>query len=180
MNGEQRRKEIIKRLTGATAPVSASVLAEQFGVSRQVIVQDVALLRANGTEILSLARGYRLPEQSAFQRVFKVYHTDEDVERELNLIVDLGGTVRDVFVYHRAYDIVRAQLGVRSRKDVRRFLDEISSGNSTLLKNITSGYHYHTVEAANAETLDQIQAQLQANGFWANLKEFEPEDLKHQ
>ncbi len=180
MNGELRRKEIIKRLTGASAPISASALAAQLGVSRQVIVQDVALLRATGTEILSLARGYRLPDRLVYQRVFKVRHSDEDVERELNLIVDLGGSVKDVFVYHRAYDIIRAPMGLHSRADVQRFLNDISSGKSSLLKNITCGYHYHTIEAADTATLDRIAEELKSGGFLADLKEYEPAELTGQ
>lgn len=177
MNGEIRRKEIIRYLTGATAPISASALAEQLGVSRQVIVQDIALLRATGTEILSLARGYRLPEPTTHQRVFKVYHTDEDVERELNIVVDMGGIVKDVFVYHRTYDVVRANMGLRSRMDIRRFLEDIASGKSSLLKNITCGYHYHTIEADSVKTLDLIEEQLRQGGFLATLQEYEPEEL---
>ena len=180
MNGELRRKEIIKRLTGASAPISASALATQLGVSRQVIVQDVALLRATGTEIVSLARGYRLPDRLVYQRVFKVYHSDEDVERELNLVVDLGGSVKDVFVYHRAYDIIRAPMGLHSRADVQRFLTDISSGKSSLLKNITCGYHYHTIEASDTATLDRIAGELKAGGFLADLKEYEPAELTEQ
>ena len=89
MNGETRREKIVARLTGASAPISASKLAEELGVSRQVIVQDVALLRATGCRIASLARGYVLETTSQPQRVFKVQHADEDVEAELNLIESL-------------------------------------------------------------------------------------------
>ena len=98
MNGETRRKKIVERLTEATVPVSASRLAEELGVSRQVIVQDVALLRATGYPIASLARGYVLESPNRIQRVFKVQHTDEETEQELNLIVDAGGSIEDVFV----------------------------------------------------------------------------------
>lgn len=174
MNGETRRKEIIARLTGASAPVSASKLAEEFGVSRQVIVQDVALIRASGYSIASLARGYVLETPSQAKRVFKVRHSDEDTEKELNLMVDAGGTVGDVFVFHKCYGLVRAPMDIKSRYHVKQFLDDIASGKSSLLKNVTSGYHYHTVLADSEETLDLIEKNLKEQGFLAPLQEYEP------
>lgn len=177
MNGETRRKSIIERLTEATAPVSASRLAEELGVSRQVIVQDVALLRASGYPIASLARGYVLESPSRIQRVFKVQHTDEETEQELNLIVDAGGVVEDVFVFHKHYGTVRAQLDIRSRHQVKQFMGNITAGKSSLLKNVTSGYHYHTVTADTAETLDLVRESLEKHGFLAPLQDYEPEGV---
>ena len=178
MNGEARRQEILRRLTGQEKPVSATVLAEEFGVSRQVIVQDIALLRATGSEIISLARGYRLGSAGVCRRVFKVFHTDETTEEELNTIVDMGGVVEDVFVFHRTYGKVQAQMGIRSRMDVKKFLAEIASGKSSLLKNVTDGYHYHTILAESEERLEQIGEVLREKGFLAPLQEFEPEELQ--
>lgn len=174
MNGDTRREKIVARLTGETAPVSASKLAEEFGVSRQVIVQDVALIRATGCPIASLARGYVLETPSQTQRVFKVQHSDEDTENELNLIVDAGGVVEDVFVFHKHYGTVRAQLDIKSRYHVKQFMENIMGGKSSLLKNVTSGYHYHTVTADSEETLDRIRDSLQEHGFLAPLQEYEP------
>ncbi|MBQ9748338.1 MAG: transcription repressor NadR [Clostridia bacterium] len=178
MNGEMRRTEIINRLSGASKPISASVLAEAFGVSRQVIVQDIALLRAAGYAVTSMARGYVLRESVSFTRVFKVRHDDADVERELHLIVDAGGTVEDIFVYHKAYGTVRAPMGIKNRLQVQRFLADIASGQSSLLKNVTAGYHYHTVTAEKRETLDIIETSLRENGFLAPLQEYEPSEIK--
>lgn len=174
MNGETRREKIVARLTGASAPISASKLAEELGVSRQVIVQDVALIRATGCQIASLARGYALETMSQPQRVFKVQHTDEEVEAELNLIVDAGGIVKDVFVFHKHYGTLRAQLDIKSRYHVKQFMENITTGKSSLLMNVTSGYHYHTVTADSEETLDLIQKNLEEHGFLAPLQEYEP------
>ncbi len=177
MNGEMRRNEIIKQLSAAEGPISASTLAEKFGVSRQVIVQDIALLRATGSAITSLARGYVLEKPAVFSRVFKVMHSDEDVEKELDLIVDAGGTVEDVFVYHKVYGTVRAPMGLKTRLQVSGFLRDIASGKSSLLKNVTSSYHYHTVSAENTEVLDFIEHALHENGFLAPLQEYEPKEI---
>ena len=86
----------------------------------------------------------------------------------------------DVFVYHRTYGTVKAKMGLKSRIEVRKFLDEISSGKSSLLKNVTDGYHYHTVEAENDEILDMIEQALKENGFLAPLMEYEPEEIQKQ
>lgn len=174
MNAETRRNEIIKRLTGASAPVSASKLAEEFGVSRQIIVQDIAIIRAMGYSVSSLSRGYVLETPNQVQRIFKVQHSDEDVEKELNLIIDTGGIVEDVFIFHKVYGTVRAPMGIKSRHQVKQFLDDIANGKSSLLKNVTSGYHYHTVTADSEETLDLIENNLREQGFLAPLQEFEP------
>ncbi|MBO5222765.1 MAG: transcription repressor NadR [Clostridia bacterium] len=178
MSSEDRRQALLDRLTLASAPLSATVLAGEFGVSRQVIVQDVALLRAKGVAVESLARGYLLTKKSPVQRIFKVIHTDDEVETELNLIVDAGGTVADVFVFHKYYGTVRADMDIRSRLDVRRFLSDIASGKSGLLKNVTAGYHYHTVTADREDSLDHIEQGLRERGFLAPLQEYEPSGVR--
>lgn len=177
MNGQERRDCILKMLIASDTPISGSSLAKQLAVSRQIIVQDVALLRANGTKILSTNQGYMLQENDVASRVFKVIHTDEETEEELSMFVDLGGRVQDVFVYHKAYGILRANLDIRSRLDVSHFMENIRTGKSTPLKNVTSGYHYHTVYAKSEQILDLIQEKLQERGFLAKLQDYEPIDF---
>lgn len=177
MNGEERRKELLKILSAADMPVSGTALAEKLDVTRQLIVQDVALLRANGHRIFSANRGYVLFSDSGCERVFKLIHSDDDAEEELTLIVDLGGKIKDVFVYHKAYGVVRADMNIRSRKDVADYVRNIKSGKSKLLKNVTSGYHYHTVTADDKATLDEIENELREKGFFAKLNEYEPVDF---
>lgn len=181
LNNRIRREEIKKLLNFSDRPLSGGRLAERFQVSRQVVVQDIALLRANGLDIISTNRGYVLQKQQVqHQRVFKVCHTEEETEKELNLVVDLGGRFLDVFVYHRAYGLIRTELKIRSRHDVAAYMEEISSGKSRELLNITSGYHYHTIEADSEEILDLIQERLQGMGFLAKLSEYEPIDFRQQ
>ena len=178
MDGTERRKQILQMLTESAGPVSGTRLAKEFSVSRQVIVQDMALLRANGTEIVSTNRGYLIQKSPQSSRVFKVHHDDDLVAAELCLIVDCGAVVRDVFVYHKVYGTVRAELNIRSREDVRRFTEQIESGRSSLLKNVTSGFHYHTVQAEREEILDLVQKRLQENGFLAQLTDYEPAEFR--
>lgn len=177
MSGKERREKIIRLLTEDHKPVRGRELASMFGVSRQVIVQDIAILRAEKYEIASTNTGYLLTNQEMPSRVFKVTHTDKEVEDELKLIVDYGGIVEDVFVFHKIYGTVRADLNIRSRVDIEQFMKDIHSGKSSLLKNITSGYHYHTVEAPTEALLDLIQEKLAQKGFLAELQDVEPVDF---
>lgn len=177
MSGEERRGKIIQALKNSDKAVSATTLAKEFDVSRQVIVQDVALLRANGKNIFSTNRGYLIQEDEETTRVFKVQHEDDEVEKELTTIVDLGGTVEDVFVYHKVYGVLRAEMNIKSRMDIRNYMEEIRSGKSSLLKNVTCGYHYHTVRAERVEILDMIQEELQKKGLLAKLQDYEPVDF---
>lgn len=174
MNGEERRTKIIELLKASKTPLSGTSLARQMGVSRQVIVQDMALLRAGSHTIVSTNQGYVLADDTTVSRVFKVIHSDEQVEEELSLIVDCGGRVDDVFVSHKIYDIVKAPMNIRSRLDIRRFMDNLNSGKSSLLKNVTGGYHYHTVSAESEEILDYILQELNEKGFLAPLQDYEP------
>ncbi len=181
MQGEKRREQLLQILRSSGSPVAGRVLSDTLQVSRQVIVQDIALLRANGSRIFSTNRGYYLVEQETaakpLSRVFKVRHSEEEVEEELNMIVDLGGRVEDVFVYHKVYNVVRATLHLYSRWDVQNYMDNIRAGQSSLLMRVTSGYHYHTVSADSEAVLDRIQNALQKRGFLAPLRDYEPVDF---
>ena len=174
MNGNERRTEILKLLTESQGPVSGVSLARQLSVSRQIIVQDIALLRAAGNDILSMNQGYMIQSKPKLSRVFKVIHKEQDVEEELNTVVDFGVIVKDVFVYHKAYGVLRAEMNIRSRLDIENFVEKIKSGKSNLLMNVTSGYHYHTVMADSEQLLDIIQDKLREKGFLARLQDYEP------
>ncbi len=177
MNGQLRREKITQILSKSQTALSGSALAKELGVSRQVIVQDIALLRANGLDIISTNQGYLLKNRYGYSRVFKVIHSDEDVEKELQLIVDYGGVVKDVFVYHKVYGVVKAEMNIHSRFDILKYIDEIKSGKSSLLKNITSNYHYHTVLAESEEILNILEDKLWEAGFLAKLQDYEPVDF---
>ena len=176
MNGTQRRQWLLDRLMAAEGPLSGSALAKELGVSRQIIVQDMALLRARtDVEIISTYQGYVIhrPEEPC-RRVFKVRHDTSRTEEELLAIVDLGGQVEDVFVYHSVYGVVRGRLAIGSRKDVANFMERLRQSVSAPLMLITDDFHYHTVSAATETTLDQIQEKLKELDLLAPLREHEP------
>lgn len=162
---QERLAALQDYLSRAEGPVSGDDLAKHFGVSRQVIVGDISLLRAKDIPITSTNRGYIMDRACALRRVFKCKHRDDQIVDELNLIVDLGAVVEDVYVEHRIYGKVEAEMDIKSRKDVRHFMNTIYDSVSTPLKNITDGYHFHTISAENEETLEEVESALDAHGF---------------
>ncbi len=173
MTTAQRRHEILTILRSSDKPVAAKELASVFGISRQVIVQDMAVIRASTPGILATNCGYSIQKNNACSREFKVQHHQNAVEDELNLIVDCGGRVKNVSINHRAYGRVSAEMDIRSRQDVREFIEALENSRSSLLSEATSGYHYHLVEAANSDRLDLIEKKLAQAGFLAPLQPWE-------
>lgn len=165
MTGLERRTAIIDKLKKSQTPVPGKDLALQFHVSRQVIVQDMALIRAMGYDIISTNRGYLVHAPASAGRVMKVSHSDEQLEDELCTIVDFGGKIINVFINHRAYGRIEAPLNIDSRRKVAEFMEDIRSGKSRPLKNITSNYHYHRIEADSEETLDLIETALREKNY---------------
>ena len=164
MTAFERRSAIAQRLQGAHAPLSATALAGEFHVSRQIIVGDVALLRAAGVSIHATPRGYVLGAESAgVQAVLACVHTPEDMGRELNAIVDNGGEVLDVIVEHPVYGQLTGQLRLRSRHDVAEFLKKAE--HASPLSVLTGGIHLHTVRCPDGETLKRVTKALKSEGF---------------
>ena len=164
MKAADRRKAIVNLLLSSNEAISGGKLSEEFGVSRQIIVQDITVLKGTGYDILSTHNGYIIQKSPLKDRVFKVYHTTEETEDELTTIVNLGGTVVDVFVWHKVYGKMTAPLNIFSSLHIKQFIEGVRSGKSSELMNITGGYHYHTVRAESESVLDEIgQALINKN-----------------
>ena len=153
MKVADRRKAIVNLLLSSKEPISGGELARQFDISRQIIVQDITVLKGTGYDILSTSHGYVLQKSPLAEKVFKVRHTSEQTEDELSCIVDLGGTVVDVFVWHKVYGKIEAPLNIFSRHHVKQFMEGVRTGRSSELMAITDGYHYHTVRAESETVL---------------------------
>lgn len=167
MKADQRRKEIASYMMSAQNAVPGGKLSEKFGVSRQIIVQDISALKEAGYEILSTHSGYVMQTTPHCERVYKLFHTKDQTEDELNTIIDFGGIVADVFVWHKVYGKMTAPLNISSRLHIAQFLEGVRTGKSSELMNITGGYHYHTVKADSEEVLNRIESALQEKGFIA-------------
>lgn len=165
MNGDKRRESILQQLAESSLPISGLQLAKLFNVSRQVIVQDIALLRAEKQDILSTNTGYIIKKAVKPQRLFCVIHSDDSILDELYTVVDLGGRVLDVQVKHKAYGDFSAQLNIKSRKDADTLVEKISLRESIPLKNLTKNIHFHLIEADTEEELDCIKNALSRKGY---------------
>ena len=165
MKVAERRKAIVNLLLSSKEPISGSELSRQFGISRQIIVQDISVLKGTGCEILSTNQGYVIQKSPLCERVFKVRHTTNETEDELSCIVNLGGTIVDVFVWHKVYGKIEANLNISTQLHIKQFLEGVRTGKSTELMHITSGYHYHTVRAESEAVLDRIEAALTERNY---------------
>ena len=168
MTGAERRRKIASLLDSRT-PISGTELARQLGVSRQVIVQDIALMRAEDKRILSTNKGYLLHDAGSqaglCRRVFHVCHTTEQVLDELTTISELGGQVLDVSVEHALYGQIRVDLVIRTPQDAEEFSARLQASAGEPLNTLTRGDHYHTVEARSERLLDLIEAELRRKGY---------------
>lgn len=169
MEGDARRKRILELLHEEKLPLSGNELAGKLGVSRQVIVQDIALLRAVDKNILSTNKGYLFfVEKNGLdrkKRTYKVKHKDEEIQDELNTIVDFGGKILDVVVEHDIYGQISVDLIINSRADADAFVKSIAEYHTRPLNNLTHGLHFHTVEADTEEILDKIENELSKKGY---------------
>ncbi len=172
MDGQARRKKIIEIIRESDKPVSGTALASQLNVSRQVVVTDIALIRANGIDVTSTNRGYVINQASGYKRIIKSRHTDDEILDELFTIVDNGGVAENIIINHRFYNRLEAPLNVSSRRQAKDFMEAIKSGKSKSLSSATSGYHYHIISADNEETLDIIEEELKEKGYWLPLDDW--------
>jgi transcriptional regulator of NAD metabolism len=165
MNAPERRREILSFLMEAQSPVSATALAKQFGVSRQIIVGDIALLRAGGADISATPRGYLVSRTTpALVRTVACLHTAEQMEAELNAIVDQGCTVVDVVVEHPIYGQLVGKLELSSRYDVSQFVRRSQTEDARPISSLTDGVHLHTIRCPDEAALRRVQEALRALG----------------
>ena len=166
MHAQERRQEILKLLHQSAHPISASALAERFSVTRQVIVGDIALLRAGGAEISATPRGYVLPRATdGITRTIACRHALEQTGTELDILVDNGCTVLDVIVEHPVYGQLTGQLQISSRYDVEQFLARVQAHDAAPLSMLTGGIHLHTLRCPDEAACERACAALKAAGL---------------
>ena len=170
MNKEERRDEILKRLERAQQPITGNELSTALGVTRQVIVSDVAVLRARGEKIIATPQGYLLyptREDTPYRWTIAVRHGGDlgEIEEELMTIVKYGGVVVDVTVEHPLYGELTANLQVASKEDVSQFVIKMAEVKAEPLLVLTEGYHLHSVEAESEKVMGTILDVLREKGF---------------
>ena len=166
MTAAERRQLILTILRRTDRPISATALAEELSVSRQIIVGDVALLRAAGEDITATPRGYVMAAQAAGLR-FQVAcrHGAADIERELNLMVDHGCTVEDTVVEHSVYGQLVGRIDASSRYDVSEFVRKVLNYNAAPLSQLTDGIHLHTLRCPSEGAYLSLLEALRREGF---------------
>lgn len=167
MDAENRRKEISRALQNNKEPIVARALAEQFDVSRQVIVGDIALLRAAGQDIYSTPKGYvmRKTGPTGVTTPVVCLHTREETRDELYTIVDCGCEVLDVIVEHPLYGMMKGELNISSRLDADHFIAKLNETETSLLSTLTDGIHTHTIRSKDETARDICLSKLKEHGF---------------
>lgn len=171
MKSKQRRAAILEYLKQNNNSITGGQLSEKFNVTRQVIVGDIALLRAKGAEIIGTPQGYLYSQTATNKAQIKIaatHSSDHDqIREELYLIVDHGATVQDVIVDHPIYGQITANLHVTSRYDADQFIDKLSKYQAEPLLVLTDGLHLHTITADNMDTLERVNSALAKSEFLA-------------
>lgn len=169
MSSDDRRSEIINILNKLDKPISGTDLAKKLGVSRQIIVQDIAILRASGEEIIATPQGYIVLKDVNERRLIKTivckHSTYEEIEDELKTIVDIGGKVLDVIIEHPIYGEIKSSLMISSRLDVDEFIKNLKATNAEPLSSLTEGVHIHSIEVENEENFKKIEKALEEKSY---------------
>lgn len=167
-----RREEILKKLANNESQIKGTDLAELYSVSRQVIVQDIAILRAKGANILATPQGYIIPrniENTKIKKTIVCTHKGYDeLENELMIIVDLGGKIIDVIVDHPLYGELKSPINIESRHELSQFMKNIKDTNAEPLSSLTAGLHLHTIEVKNEDVFNRIRKALEDKKYLIN------------
>lgn len=169
MSTDERRREIIKTLKNNEEPITGTELAKKFNVSRQAIVQDIAVMRAQGSNILATSNGYMIPKFHGNKKNIKTivcrHEGYRNMEEELKIIVDLGVKVLDVIVEHPIYGEIRSSLVISSRMDIEDFMEKVKENQAPPLASLTGGEHIHTVEVPNERAYQKMRERLMEKGY---------------
>lgn len=169
MSSDERRLEIINILNKLDESISGTDLAKRLGVSRQVIVQDIAILRARGERIVATPQGYIVIKDVSQNKLIKSivckHLTYKEIEDELKIIVDMGGKILDVIVDHPIYGEIKSSLMINSRLDVENFIKNAKRTNAEPLSSLTEGIHIHSIEVENKEIFEKIKEELKKKNY---------------
>jgi len=166
---EARRKALIKLLEKSGEPLTGTTLAEHLGVSRQVIVQDIAVLRAQGIQIVATSNGYTCPskiqEGKLIRTIVSKHNGNVEMADELMMIIEYGCKVIDVVVEHPVYGEIVVNLHIATIEDVKRFIENVKRTNAKPLASLTEGEHIHTIEVPSEKVFKILLADLKEKGY---------------
>ncbi|MDU5111292.1 MAG: transcription repressor NadR [Clostridium sp.] len=166
MTSKKRREEIIKLLINNNSAIKGTKLAELFSVTRQIIVKDIAILRAEGKNIIATPDGYILNKDiNKIKTIIAVNHNSKETMEELEIVVKYGGMIEDVIIEHPLYGELRGNLMIKNLNDLYKFEKEYNKDNAKPLSNLTNGIHLHTIAADSADDIKEIKRELKERGF---------------
>lgn len=166
MTSKKRREEIIKLLINNNSAIKGTRLAELFSVTRQIIVKDIAILRAEGKNIIATPDGYILNKDiNKVKTIIAVNHNSKETMEELEIVVKYGGMIEDVIIEHPLYGELRGNLMIKNLNDLYKFEKEYNNNNAKPLSNLTNGIHLHTIAADSEEDIEEIKRELKERGF---------------
>lgn len=167
MNSTDRKNYILNSFEKSEEPLKGQCIAEVLGVTRQVIVKDIAILRASGKNIIATPKGYILSKNSdkKIHRIIAVCHKTCEIEDELKTIVKFGGIIEDVIIEHKLYGEIRGVLMIKTLYDVENFIRKLEKFEAEPLSVLTSGVHLHTVSVETKAELDNIIEELSRKGY---------------
>jgi uncharacterized protein len=161
-----RRDEIYKLILNSNKAIKGIELAEIFSVTRQIIVKDIAILRASGKNIIATPEGYIYNKEiNKVKTIIAVNHSEYDTARELEVVVQYGGIIEDVIIEHPMYGEIRASLMIKNLNDLNKFIRKFNSNGTKPLSNLTNGIHLHTISADSEEDISLIKEELKNKGF---------------
>ncbi|WFD10308.1 transcription repressor NadR [Tepidibacter hydrothermalis] len=169
MDTLKRRESLERILKESTNPMKGASLAQDLNVSRQVIVQDIAILRAKGINIMATPQGYIIPsivKEDMIKVIMSNHHCGiDEIKEELEIIIDMGAKVLDVIVEHPVYGEIRGIINISSRKELNEFVDKLESEDSKLISSLTHGTHFHTIEVKNDKVYQDILTEMDKKGY---------------
>lgn len=167
MNSKERRLYIENVLKNSDIPQKGHILAEELSVTRQIIVKDIAILRAEGKKIIATPEGYLMPkdEKSMIKKVIAFSHKPEEIEDELKTIIKFGGIIEDVIIEHTLYGEIKGMLMIKTLYDVENFMRKVNDYKAEPLLVLTSGVHLHTILAENYESMENIIRELKTKKY---------------
>ncbi|MBW6411028.1 transcription repressor NadR [Clostridium weizhouense] len=166
MNSLERRKDILKSLVDNNTPLKGIEIAQKYGVTRQIIVKDIAILRANGKNIIATPDGYIINREiNKIRKIIAVSHNEEELIHEMRIVIKYGGIIEDVIIEHPLYGEIRAMLMIKNYNDLEKFSKKYKNQEARLLSVLTNGVHLHTISADNEENINLIINELKDNTF---------------
>ena len=166
MDSTERREHIVRLLLESSTPVKGSIIATKYSVTRQVIVKDIAILRAKGNNIIATPDGYIMNRtNNRVKSIIAVNHKEEDMINEIKIVLKYGGVVEDVIVEHTLYGEIKGMLMVSNYNELEKFIDKYENQKAKLLSVLTNGIHLHTISAENNENIELIISDLKKNNF---------------